>query len=59
MVLAGNKCDQKDNITVDYAEIEAVCREWNMKYFQVSAKENFNISECFEDLMQIVGTKRL
>ena len=51
MVLAGNKCDMRDARQVFLPEIEEFTHQTNLKYFEVSAKENMNINEVFEELM--------
>ena len=47
MVLAGNKCDMPENRRVFKPEIDELAAAHGLKYFEVSAKENMNINECF------------
>ncbi len=55
MILAGNKCDMDDKRRVFTAEAQELASSHNLKYFDVSAKENKNINECFEEIMNQVG----
>ena len=47
MVLLGNKCDLLER-KVNKAKIDEFCSEYNLKYFETSAKLNFNVNEAFE-----------
>ena len=51
MILAGNKCDMHDKRRVSTIEAQELANKHNLKYFDVSAKENRNINECFEEIM--------
>ena len=55
MVLVGNKCDMKEQRRVFPAEGQEEAARVGLKYFDVSAKENYNISECFEEVMNLVA----
>ena len=46
MILVGNKSDEERKVNSN--DIEKVLKEHNIKYFEVSAKNNINISELFE-----------
>jgi hypothetical protein len=37
---------------VDNSAIKEKCKEYNMKYFETSAKKNYNINELFDDIVK-------
>lgn len=45
-VLVGNKCDREDR-KVTFEEGSKLASEYNMKYFETSAKTNLNVNETF------------
>jgi len=45
-VLVGNKCDREDR-KVTFEEGSKLASEFNMKYFETSAKTNQNVNETF------------
>jgi len=48
-VLVGNKCDVEEAAReVSRAEAEALANEYNLAYFETSAKANLGVSEAFE-----------
>ena len=47
VVLLGNKCDLDKDIRVTQ-ELEKFQKEYNIKYFEVSAKDNINIEESIQ-----------
>ena len=48
-VLVGNKCDREDR-KVTFEEGSKLAAEYNMKYFETSAKTNLNVNETFTTL---------
>ena len=62
VVLAGNKCDLKDEhgiMLVPEENIRALSEASGYKYFEVSAKKNLNIQACFHHLAtSIIAEKR-
>jgi Ras-related protein Rab-8A len=60
IVLVGNKCDVENRL-VSKEEGEAVASEFNIKYFEASALNNYNIEETFnylsQDIMRIKDNK--
>lgn len=46
LVLVGNKCDILEG-RVPNDRIEGICQEYNLLYFESSAKENINIDQAF------------
>ena len=53
VVLFGNKCDDKEHIVVKEEEINKIKNQYNLQYFETSAKENINVKELFEHLIKI------
>ena len=48
-ILVGNKCDSEDrNVTTE--DGQKVAKEYNLQYFETSAKTNYNVSEIFNYL---------
>ena len=52
IVLIGNKSDLNNHVSEE--DIEYVCEEYNVCYFEVSAKLNRNVSEMFEAVIKKV-----
>lgn len=50
IVLVGNKIDAENRRVVSKSEAEKVAREYNLSYFETSAKENTNVQETFSFL---------
>ena len=53
--LIGNKCDKKVEICSD--AITELCFDYKIKYIEVSAKENINITEIFSSVIDEVHEK--
>ena len=51
ITLIGNKSDLEENRIVKYEEAQLVAKENNMDYFETSAKENKNINNSFDNLI--------
>lgn len=45
-VLVGNKCDREDR-KISYEEGAKLASEFNMKFYETSAKSNYNVNETF------------
>jgi len=45
-VLVGNKCDREDR-KISYDEGAKLASEFNMQFFETSAKSNYNVNETF------------
>eukprot|EP01115_Flamella_aegyptia_P012303 TRINITY_DN607_c0_g1_i3.p1 TRINITY_DN607_c0_g1~~TRINITY_DN607_c0_g1_i3.p1 ORF type:complete len:190 (+),score=34.19 TRINITY_DN607_c0_g1_i3:52-621(+) len=54
MVLCGNKCDLEKERKVTTEEGKALSEEWNVNFFETSAKARINIEEAFNELIQCV-----
>jgi GTPase SAR1 family protein len=50
-VLVGNKCDKAER-TVSTEEGAKLAEDFNMKFFETSAKSNLNVNETFTYLTQ-------
>ena len=58
-LLIGNKADMKDKIKVNKNDIDNFCKEKNnIKYMEISAKDNLNVSNVFETLINSIIGKR-
>ena len=55
--LIGNKCDIPSVITKH--EINSLCRDYNIKYLEVSAKTNYNIESIFISIIDEIDEKLL
>jgi small GTP-binding protein len=53
--LIGNKCDQM--INVNQRDINILCRDYNVDYFEVSAKDNININSVFDNIVEDIDNK--
>jgi small GTP-binding protein len=53
-VLIGNKCDLSEKREVNEEEGKKIAKEYNMIFFETSAKDNINISELFLKSAQII-----
>ena len=53
--LIGNKCDETKSVSQH--DINLLCREYNIEYFEVSAKENININNLFKNIVTDIDSK--
>ncbi len=53
MVLVGNKVDLEQERQVSTGEGAELAREWDLPFFETSAKNRINIQECITKLVQI------
>ena len=53
-VMVGNKLDLEENREVTTEEAMAKAAEWNIPYFETSAKVNININEVFEKMTDLL-----
>ena len=54
-VLVGTKADLENSVTKE--KIDEAKEDFDLKYFQVSAKENINVKECFDYLATEIKKK--
>ncbi|KAF1840187.1 ras-domain-containing protein [Cucurbitaria berberidis CBS 394.84] len=57
MVLIGNKSDLEDDRAVPRPRAFAVSRDWNIPYFEASARRRANVDEAFVDLCRQIIRK--
>ena len=58
ITLIGNACDDYERRKVTKEEAEKLARENNLKYFEVSAKENRNIKEGISEIVNDINDSR-
>ena len=58
LVLFGNKCDDKENIVVSSADIDKLKKQYNISYFETSAKDGINVQSMFEYLIKLTIVKK-
>jgi Ras-related protein Rab-8A len=46
-ILIGNKCDMNDQRVVSAAEGQALAKEYNIHFFETSAKQDTNVEQAF------------
>ena len=54
IALVGNKCDLESERQVPTDEAKRLAEEWNVLFFETSAKDNINITETFQALVKDV-----
>ena len=54
IALVGNKCDLESERQVSTEEAKQLAKEWNVLFFETSAKDNINITETFQALVKDV-----
>lgn len=58
-ILIGNKADLKENRVVSTEEGEALAREFNIKFFETSARADLNVDAAFEKIAYDVKDRLL
>mmetsp|Transcript_1640 Transcript_1640/g.2274 ORF Transcript_1640/g.2274 Transcript_1640/m.2274 type:complete len:153 (+) Transcript_1640:140-598(+) len=53
-VLIGNKCDYEDKRVVSLSEGELLAKEYGIKFFETSAKQNLNVDAAFTTITKDV-----
>ena len=53
--LVGNKCDKE--ITIDYEFVDELCRNNNIIFLEVSARNNININRLIDTIMNNIDTQ--
>lgn len=57
MVLIGNKSDLEDDRAIPRPRAFAISRDWNIPYFETSARRRANVDEAFVDLCRQIMRK--
>ena len=57
MVLIGNKSDLEEDRAISHPRAFAISREWNIPYFETSARRRANVDEAFVDLCRQIIRK--
>jgi Ras-related protein Rap-1B len=57
MVLIGNKSDLEEDRAIPRPRAFAISREWNIPYFETSARRRANVDEAFVDLCRQIIMK--
>ena len=58
IALVGNKCDLESERQVPTDEAKKLAEEWNVLFFETSAKNKINITETFQALVKDVQASR-
>ncbi len=58
-IVVGTKADLIKSRKVAWTDIQQVCDDWNIPYFETSAKNGTNIPEAYEELLSQVVKRRL
>merc|ERR1712080_605527 len=54
LFLIGNKCDLQNEKAIQKEKGQEIADEYNVKFFETSAKENINVQEAFSALVNMV-----
>ena len=54
IVLVGNKCDLEEQRAVEARDGEILAQEWNCPFFETSAKNNYNVSKMFAEIVRLI-----
>ncbi|XP_026474004.1 ras-related protein Rab-3-like, partial [Ctenocephalides felis] len=57
VILVGNKCDMEDERVISYERGKQLAEQLNVQFFETSAKENINVKNVFERLVDIICDK--
>ena len=58
LLLIGNKCDLEEKRETSKEEAEKLAKEYEMDYFETSAKTGYNVNEAIEHLVETVLKKK-
>ena len=53
-LLLGNKCDLKHKKAVSEEQVQEFCKEKNIEWFEISAKEDINLREAFNKIVELI-----
>lgn len=57
VILVGNKCDLEDNRAISPEDGKRLADELGLEFFEASAKDNINVKQVFERLVDIICEK--
>jgi len=57
IVLIGNKCDLSDRRAITAEQGAALAKEYNIQFFETSAKQDINVQEAFGALVRQVSDR--
>ncbi|XP_013931636.1 PREDICTED: ras-related protein Rab-3D-like [Thamnophis sirtalis] len=57
VILVGNKCDLEDNRVISPEDGKRLADELGLEFFEASAKDNINVKQVFERLVDIICEK--
>jgi small GTP-binding protein len=59
IILVGNKIDEEELRKISYAEGQKLASEFDLKFFETSAKKNIRISEVFSHVTQEINNQNI
>ena len=57
VILVGNKCDMEEDRVVSYDRGKQLADQLGLEFFETSAKDNVNVKQVFERLVDIICDK--
>ena len=57
MILVGNKCDLTESRAVTTEDANEIAESLGIKYFETSAKDNINVKQTFDALVDEISEK--
>ena len=57
LILCGNKCDLEDERYVTTEEGQKLANEWNVPFYETSAKNMINVDEIFAEAVRLIRKK--
>ncbi|KFM66805.1 GTP-binding protein Di-Ras2, partial [Stegodyphus mimosarum] len=59
MMLVGNKSDEEEAREVSYQDGMAQAHKWNCNFMETSAKNNTNVKEMFQELLNMEKSRNV
>uniref|UniRef100_A0A672S648 small monomeric GTPase n=2 Tax=Sinocyclocheilus grahami TaxID=75366 RepID=A0A672S648_SINGR len=57
VILVGNKCDLEDDRLIPTEDSQRLAHELSFQFFEASAKDNINVKQVFECLVDVICEK--